>query len=68
MDVIGLSYSIKSAFETTKVTTMYYQVWHEMKLFGILCSSPSKRYNQVSNTLLNSVRTFIFEDPSWYGK
>ncbi|MEA1876818.1 MAG: PsbP-related protein [Bacteroidota bacterium] len=62
------SYSIKEAFATIKVTTMYYQVWHEGKLYGILCSAPSGRYDLVSSTLLNSVRSFIFEDRSWYRK
>lgn len=62
------TYSIKQAFMTRKITTQYYQVWHGGKQFGILCSASSKRYAQVSSTLLNSVRSFIFEDPSWYRK
>jgi hypothetical protein len=62
------TYSIKQAFVTRKITTQYYQVWHDGKLFGILCSASSERYAQVSSTLLNSVRSFIFEDPSWYRK
>lgn len=62
------SYSVKEAFSTRKVTTMYYQVWYEARLFGILCTASSGRYAQVSSTLLNSVRSFVFEDPSWYRK
>ena len=62
------TYSLKQAFVTRKITTQYYQVWHDGKLFGILCSASSERYAQVSSTLLNSVRSFIFEEPSWYRK
>jgi len=62
------SYSVKEALTTRKVTTMYYQVWHEGHQFGILCTASSGRYTQVSSILLNSVRSFIFEDPAWYRK
>ena len=62
------TYSIKQPLVTRKVTTQYYQVWHYGKLFGILCSASTKRYAQVSNTLLNSVRSFIFEKSLWYRK
>jgi hypothetical protein len=62
------TYSYKQPFRTTKVTTMFYQVWHEGRIFSILCTSPSERYKLMSKTFLTSVRTFIFESPSWYGK
>jgi len=62
------NYSIKQAFITRKVTTQYYLVWHDGKQFGISCSASSERYAQVSSTLLNSVRSLIFEDPQWYRK
>ena len=62
------TYSLKQVFVTRKITTQYYQVWHDGKLFDILCTASSGRYAQVSSILLNSVRSFIFEDPSWYRK
>jgi len=60
------SYSIKVPFSTSKVTTMYYQVWNEGHQYGILCSSAAGRYSHVSGTFLNSVQSFLFEDLSWY--
>ena len=65
---MSCTYSIKQAFADTKVTMMHYQVYHERKMVQIICGSPVQRYKQVQGTLLNSVRSFIFEDPSWYDK
>jgi hypothetical protein len=63
---ILFSYTLRHAFTTTKVKTMNYQVLHDGKMFQILCSSQSNRYKQFEGVFLNSVRSFIFEDPSWY--
>jgi len=63
---ILFSYTIRHAFTTAKVKTMNYQVFHNGKMFQIACSSQSDRYKQFEGVFLNSVRTFIFEDPLWY--
>ena len=60
------TYSVKQPFLTTKMTVQHYIVWHGGEMYGILCSASPERYTKVSSTLLNSVRSFLFEDPQWY--
>lgn len=60
------TYSIKQAFVTEKVKTMLYTVFNGSKMYQILCTSSVNRYDYFDNIFLSAVRSFVFEDASWY--
>lgn len=60
------TYSIKQAFVTEKVKTMLYTVFNGSKMYQILCTSPVNRYDYFDKIFLSAVRSFVFEDASWY--
>lgn len=62
------TYAIKHAFTAANVKTIMYQVFYEGRMYQIMCSSSVERFNQFENTFLNTVRSFIFEEASWYRK
>ena len=65
---LAVTYSIKQAFATADVKTLMYQVFYSGLMYQIMCSSPTARFKQYENILLSSVRSFIFEESSWYKK
>lgn len=65
---LTFTYTIKHAFATAHVKTIMYQVFYEGRMYQIMCSSPTERFKQFENIFLNTVRSFIFEEASWYRK
>lgn len=65
---LAVTYAIKQAFATADVKTLMYQVFYNGLMYQIMCSSPTARFKQYENIFLTSVRSFIFEESSWYRK
>lgn len=65
---LSVTYTINQAFATADVKTLMYQVFYNGRMYQIMCSSLTGRFKQFENILLTSVRSFIFEEASWYKK